>query len=58
VFQLKTILKEAHYSLVIVEHDLLLYEDAREMTENVSHALSDAAKKTAVLLYSSGLIHL
>jgi hypothetical protein len=38
VFQLMTILEEARHSLIIIEHDPLLYEDAREMTEYVSQA--------------------
>lgn len=52
VFQLMTILEEAHHSLIIVEHDPMLYDDAAEMVEYISHALSDAAKEAAVLLYS------
>ncbi len=32
----------------------MLYEDAAEMVDYVSHALSDAAKEAAVLLYSPG----
>ena len=55
VFQLMTILEKAHHSLILIEHDPLLYEDAREMTEYVSHALSDAAKEAAVLLYAQGI---
>ncbi len=39
VFQLMTILEEAHHSLIFVEHDPLLYEDAQEMTEYVSRAM-------------------
>ncbi len=54
-FQLMTILEEARHTLVVVEHDPMLYEDAAEMIEYVSHALSDAAKEAAVLLYSPGL---
>jgi DNA polymerase I len=45
-----TILEEARHSLILIEHDPLLYEDAREMTEYVSKAMSDAAKGAAVLL--------
>ncbi len=30
----------------------MLYEDAAEMVEYISHALGDAAKEAAVLLYS------
>ncbi len=55
VFQLMTILGEARHGLVIVKHDPLLYEDAAEMIGYVSHALSDAAKEAAALLYSPGL---
>ncbi len=55
VFQLMTILEDAHHSLILIEHDPLLYEDAREMTEYVSHALCDAAKEAAVLLYAPGI---
>jgi len=47
-----TVLEEAHHSLIIVEHDPMLYDDAAEMVEYVSHALSDAAKDASVLLYS------
>lgn len=50
------ILEENHHSLIFIEHDPLLYEDAREMTEyvSVSLALREAAKETAVLLYAPG----
>lgn len=54
-FQLMTILEEAHHSIVVVEHDPMLYEDAAEMVDYVSHALADASKEAAVLLYSPGL---
>jgi hypothetical protein len=40
--------------LILIEHDPLLYEDAIEMTEYVSKAMSDAAKEATVLLYSPG----
>jgi hypothetical protein len=53
VFQLMTILEEAHHSLIIVEHDAMLYEeDAAEMVGYVSHAMRDASKDAAVLLYA------
>ena len=52
VLQLMTILEEAHHSLIIVEHDPMLYDDAAEMVEYISYALSDASKEAAVLLYS------
>src|SRR5512136_418707 len=54
-FQLMTILEEAHHSLIIIEHDPLLYEDAQEMTEYISKALRQAAHEAAVLLYSTGI---
>ncbi len=52
VFQLMTILEEAHHSLIFVEHDPLLYEDSQEMAEYVSRAMREAAKDASVLLYS------
>jgi hypothetical protein len=54
VFQLMTILEESHHSIIFVEHDPLLYEDAAEMTEYVSLALREAAKEAVVLLYAPG----
>ncbi|HWQ19972.1 MAG TPA: hypothetical protein VN455_09370 [Methanotrichaceae archaeon] len=51
-FQLLTILEEAHQTLVIIEHDPLLYEEAEMMTEYISLALEDLARGSAVLLYS------
>ena len=47
-----TILEESRHSLVIIEHDPLLYEDAQGMVEYVSQGLHDAAKEAAILLYS------
>jgi hypothetical protein len=49
-----TLLEEAHHSLIIIEHDPLLFEDAQGMFEYVSQGLRDAAKEAAVLLYSPG----
>jgi len=54
VFQLMTILEEASHSLIIIEHDPLLYENAGEMVEYVSQGLHDAANEAAVLLYAPG----
>ena len=54
LFQLMTVLEEARYSLILIEHDPTIYEDATEMVDYVSRALSDAAKEAAVLLYSPG----
>lgn len=47
-----TILEEAHRSLIFIEHDPLLYEDAREMTEYVSMSLRETSKEAAVLPYT------
>jgi hypothetical protein len=49
-----TILEEARHSLIIIENDPILYEDAQGMVEYVSQGLYDAAKEAAVLLYSPG----
>jgi hypothetical protein len=48
-----TSLEEAHHSLIIVEHDPLLYEDAEDLAEYVSQAMKEAAKDVTVLLYAS-----
>ncbi len=53
-FQLMTILEENHHTLVLIEHDPLLYDGAAELVEDISRAISKAAKKAAVLLYSPG----
>ena len=50
-----TILEEAHHSLIIVEHDPLLYEGSQDMTEYISKALKQASYEATVLLYSSGI---
>jgi hypothetical protein len=52
IFQLMTILEEAHHSLIIIEHDPMLYEDAQEMIEYISKALKQASHEATVLLYS------
>jgi hypothetical protein len=53
VFQLMTVLEESCHSLLIIEHDPLLYQDAEEMTEYVSQAMRAAAKESIVLLYAT-----
>jgi DNA polymerase I len=53
-FQLMTILEETHHSLILIEHDPLLYEDSTEMAEYVAQAMREASKEAAVLLYSPG----
>ncbi|MDD1742275.1 MAG: hypothetical protein LUQ47_02970 [Methanotrichaceae archaeon] len=42
-FQLMTILEEANHSLIIIEHDPILYEDLQEMVEYISQAMRQAA---------------
>jgi hypothetical protein len=52
VFQLMTVLEDNRHTLMILEHDPLLYEDTEEMVEYVSRAMREAAKSCIVLLYS------
>ncbi|MGA9098821.1 MAG: hypothetical protein WB392_07815 [Methanotrichaceae archaeon] len=54
VFQLMTVLEQKRHTIVIIEHDPLLYEDAQEMAEYVSQAIREASKEAAVLLYAHG----
>jgi len=51
-FQLLTVLKEAYQTLIILEHDQSLFEDASEMAEYVGQALKEASNGSSVLLYS------
>ena len=58
-FQLMTILEENHHSFLIIEHDPMLYEDAKEMVEYVAQALKQTSREATILLYSPALdIHL
>ena len=54
-FQLMTILEENHHSFLIVEHDPMLYEDAKEMVEYVAQALKQTSREATILLYSPAL---
>jgi hypothetical protein len=54
-FQLMTILEENHHSVLIVEHDPLLYEDASEMVEYVAQHLRQTSREATVLLYAPAL---
>jgi hypothetical protein len=49
-----TILEEARYNLILIEHDPLLYEDAAGMIDLASQSVRNAAKEAAMLLYSPG----
>ncbi|MDD1757605.1 MAG: hypothetical protein LUQ22_02600 [Methanotrichaceae archaeon] len=42
-FELMTILEEANHSLIIIEHDPILYEDSQEMVDYVSHVMEQAS---------------
>lgn len=54
-FQLMTILEENHHSFLIVEHDPMLYEDAKQMVEYVGQALKQTSREATILLYSPAL---
>jgi len=54
-FQLMTILEENHHSILVVEHDPLLYEDASEMVEYVARAFRQTSREATVLLYAPAL---
>ncbi len=54
VFQLMTVLEQNHHTIVIIEHDSMLYEDAQEMTEYVSKVMRETANEAVVLLYAQG----
>jgi hypothetical protein len=51
-FQLLTILKENHHTLVLIEYDPTLYEDSTELLDYISLAMREAAKRSIVLLYA------
>jgi len=55
VFQLMTILEEAYHSLIFIEHDPLIYEDAAEMAWYLSKAMRETAHDASVLLYAPGV---
>jgi hypothetical protein len=54
-FQLMTILEENHHGFLIVEHDPMLYEDAKEMVEYVAQALKQTSREATILLCSPAL---
>jgi DNA polymerase I len=56
VFQLMTILQENHHSLLIEEHDPMLYEDAaKRMVEYLAQALKQTSREASILLYAPAL---
>jgi hypothetical protein len=54
-FQLMTILEENHHTFLIIEHDPMLYEDAKEMVEYVAQALKQTSREATILLYAPTL---
>jgi hypothetical protein len=54
-FQLMPILEEAHHSLIVIEHNAILYEDSLEMVDYITQAIKQASHEATVLLYSPGI---
>lgn len=52
LFQLLTILREAHHTILFVEHDPSLYEDAGSLLPEVAAGLAEAARTALVVLYA------
>jgi DNA polymerase I len=52
--QLGTILEENHHSFLLVEHNPLLYERARDMAGRVAQAMKQASRE-ATILYAPAL---
>jgi DNA polymerase I len=52
LFQLLSILREAHHTIIFVEHDPSLYEDAGGLLPEVAGALAEAGRTAAVVLYA------
>jgi hypothetical protein len=52
LFQLLTILREAHHTILFIEHDPTLYEDAGPLLPEVAEALAGAARTALVVLYA------
>jgi phosphohistidine phosphatase SixA len=48
--QLRTILVENHHQFLIVEHNPLLYEMARDMAGRVAEAMKQASREATILL--------
>jgi len=54
-FQLMTILEEIQHTLVIIEHDPLLFEDQNELQDYVSMTMKQSATTATILLYAPGM---
>ena len=50
-----TVLEENHHSFLIIEHDPMLYEDAKEMVEYVAQSLKQSSRELTILLYSPAI---
>jgi hypothetical protein len=52
LFQLLAILREAHHTILFLEHDPSLYDDAGPHLPEVAAALAEAARTALVVLYA------
>jgi DNA polymerase I len=52
LFQLLAILREAHHTILFLEHDPSLYDDAGPLVGEVAEALAEAARTALVVLYA------
>jgi hypothetical protein len=52
LFQLLAILREAHHTILFLEHDPSLYDDAGPLIPEVAAALAEAARTALVVLYA------
>jgi len=52
--QFLTILQEAAHTVVFIEHDPSLYENAMDMLDPLSGTIKDLARESLVILYSQG----
>jgi hypothetical protein len=53
--QIRTILEENHHPFLIVEHNPLLYERARDMAGHVAQTMKQASREATILLYAPAL---
>jgi DNA polymerase I len=50
-----TILEEKHHSILIVENDPVLYEDAEETVGYLAQAIRQTSREATILLYAPAL---
>ena len=50
--QFRTILEENHHPFLVVEHNPLLYERARDMAGHIAQAMKQASREATILLYA------